>query len=247
MKESLHKGHRARLRNRVMKESLDNFEDYQVLEYILTFVIPQKDTNPIAHRLINTFGSISNVLEADPKELCKVDGIGEITALFLNSYLGVYYHYNKDKSESNITIENTAECARYYRTLLKNKSVEEIYLTLLDSNHKVITTTKLHTGTDTNVNISPRDIIDRVVRHNASSIILCHNHPNGKPSPSSEDIKFTRDLVLSLMLNQVKILDHIIIGKDGYYSFNSSRLIDEYISEAKDILASRNKKTKGDK
>lgn len=239
MKEALHKGHRERLRNRVQKESLINFEDYQVLEYILTFVIPQKDTNPIAHRLINTFGSISRVLEADIKDLEKVDGIGHITAMFLNSYLGVLYHYDKDKNTAAIVIDTPKQAGDYYKNLLKYKTEEEMYLTFLDSKNQVVYNTVIKSGTDKEIKVTPKQVIELVVRHDAKNIIICHNHPLGSPNPSSEDIRFTKALALSLTLHDVKILDHVVICKSGFYSFNASGKIDEYVESAKKVIASQ--------
>ena len=236
MKECLHKGHRERLRNRVKKESLINFEDYQVLEYILTFVIPQKDTNPLAHRLINTFGSISKVLEANVEELKKVDGIGDVTAMFLNSYLGVMYHYEKDKSTKDIIIDTPKKASAYFNALLKHNKKEEVYLACLDKNFRLVYTTTLKTGDENKVSITPRNILDIVIRHNASNIIICHNHPNGSPNPSSEDIKFTHDLTLSLILGDIKLLDHIVIGKSGYFSFATSGKLSEYFDSLKELL-----------
>ena len=242
MKENLHEGHRERLRARVQASGMDSMEDYQILEYILSFVIPRQDTNPIAHRLINTFGSLKNVLEANPKDLVKVNGIGEITAMFLNTYVGVFYRYEYEKSKNTETINTPHDASVYFKHLLKHTNTEQVYVAMLDHKNKIIQTTKLADGSYDNVNVTPRHILDMVVRSNCSNIILCHNHPDGKPTPSSEDIKFTRDLILSLTLNQVQLLDHIIIGKDGYYSFKTSHKIASYLAEAQAMLKDRSTK-----
>ena len=239
MKESIHKGHRARLRHRVEKESLANFEEHQVLEYILTYVIPQKDTNPLAHTLINTFGSIDKVLEAKVEDLEKVDGVGHITAMFLNSYLGVLYHYEKAKQKDDIVLDTPKKASDYCKSLLKNSKQEEIYLSCLDAQYKVLHTAIIKTGDETKINVSPRQILDSVLRNNASNIIMCHNHPKGTPNPSSEDIKFTRDLSLILMLNDTKLLDHIIISPNGYFSFRASGKLQEFLSQIESMLDSR--------
>ena len=239
MKDTLHKGHRERLRSRVQKESLVNFEEHQVLEYILTYVIPQKDTNPIAHRLINTFGSIDKVLEAKVEDLEKVEGIGHITAMFLTSYIGVLYHYEKAKQADDIILDTPKKAGDYYKALLKNSKQEEIYLSCLDKQYKLVYSTVIKTGDETSIHLNPRQVIDIVLRNNASHIVICHNHPKGKPNPSSEDIKFTRDLTLSLTLNDVTLLDHIIISKGGFFSFRSSGKLQEYLSQIQTMLDSR--------
>ena len=243
MKENIHKGHRARLRDKVLNHGMEYMAEHEVLEYILSFVIPQKDTNPIAHRLINTFGSLKNVLEADPRNLMQVNGIGEVTALYLNTYMGVYYHYKKSKSDTSITIKTPSDAGIYYSTLLKDIDKEQVYISMLDAKNRVIHTTKLADGSYTDVDVTPRDILDMILKHNAHNILLCHNHPEDKPLPSSSDIRFTRDLILLLTINSMKILDHVIVGKDGYYSFSASNKIASYEKEAKALLNDRKHNT----
>ena len=123
-----HAGHRSRLRDRVRKDGLDNFQNYQVLEYALTFAIPYKDTNVIAHKLINKFGSFAGVLEADEEDIAEVEGMGDVSAHFLSNLLKIYQYYEKDKIIQKAEISRPQHAVDYARNLLKGKLIEELYL-----------------------------------------------------------------------------------------------------------------------
>lgn len=229
-----HRGHRSRIRDRVVKEGLDNFQDYQVLEYVLTFVIPYKDTNPLAHALINKFGSFAGVLEADESELMKVDGVGDVTAHFLTNLLGIHHFYEKNKVKNNQTITNPEEAYRYVYPLLKGKLIEEMYIVCLTPKNKVVNVEKITEGTSTEADVPMRLITDKMNRAKVSNIIIAHNHPKGKSIASEEDTRFTKALVTSLSINGCYLLDHIIIGesKDDYYSYRESGEIDKFKLDA---------------
>lgn len=229
-----HQGHRTRIRNRVDKEGLDNFQDYQVLEYVLTFVIPYKDTNPLAHTLINKFGSFAGVLEADESELLKIDGVGDVTAHFLTNLINIHHFYEKNKIKNNLTINNPEEAYRYVYPLLKNKLVEEMYIVCLTPKNKVVNVEKITEGTSTEADVPMRIINDKMNRSKVSNIIIAHNHPKGLSTASEEDTRFTKALVTSLSINGCHLLDHIIIGenKDDYYSYRESGEIDNFKQEA---------------
>ena len=157
--------------------------------------------------------------------------------------MGVYYHYKKSKTSKVVTINTPSDAGMYYSTLLKDVDKEQVYISMLDAKNNVIYSTKLADGSYTDVDVSPRDILDMILKHKAHNVLLCHNHPDDKPLPSSSDIRFTRDLILLLTINGMKILDHVIIGKDGYYSFSAYNKIASYEKEAKDILNDRKHST----
>lgn len=229
-----HSGHRSRLRDRVSKEGLDNFQDYQVLEYALSFVIPYKDTNPLAHKLVNKFGSFSGVLEANEEDLKAISGLGEVSAHFLSNILKIYHFYEKNKVKNTITIVRPIETYNYVKPFLKGKLVEEVYLICLTPNNKIISIEKITEGSSSEASLPIRIISDKMSRAKVSNIIVAHNHPKGSYMASEEDNQFTKALVTSLAINGCHLLDHIIIGEDDnkFFSYREKGLIDNYKQEA---------------
>ena len=239
MEKHPHYGHRIRLRERVRKEGLDHFQDYQVLEYALSFVLPYKDTNPIAHELIAKFGSLSAVLEADEENLQEVKGISEVSAQFLTSILKIYGCYEKEKVNKNGSIKNPEEAYEHVKSFFAGKLIEEIYLVSLLPNNKIVKTERISQGTNSQASITIRKITDAISRNKVNNIIIAHNHPKGIAEPSIEDDNLTKALVLSLSLNDSFLLDHVIVGEDGFYSYRQSGKIDKYRESIKDVLITK--------
>lgn len=232
-----HQGHRQRLRDRVQKEGLENFHDHEVLEYALSFVIPYKDTNPIAHALINQFGSLTNVLEASPEELQKVDGMGEVSATFISSLIKFHSKYELEKVKNQETIINPQDTFEYMYKLLGGKLIEEVYVVSLTPKSKVIRFDKISQGTQAEASVTIRLITDAISKNKSNNVIVGHNHPKGDIHPSEEDNRFTKALVTSLMLNGCNLLDHIIIGDNKeFFSYRISGGIDAYKQEAAKIF-----------
>lgn len=233
-----HTGHRSRIRERVRKEGLDNFQNYQVLEYALSFVIPYKDTNPLAHRLINKFGSFAGVLEADEEDLMAVSGMGEVSAHFLSNLLKIFHYYEKDKVKKAITIINPNQSYDFVRPFFRGKLVEEMYLVCLTPKNKIISIEKIAEGTAGDASVSIRIITDKMSKAKVSNVIVAHNHPKGINEPSIEDNKFTKAVVTTLAINGCHLLDHIIVGEnDGdFYSYRQNGLIDKYKAEVASLI-----------
>lgn len=219
MSEFLHKGHRERLKRRFVEEGLDSFDDHQVLELLLFFSIPRKDTNEIAHRLISTFGSISNVFEAHPKDLQKVKGVGENSAVLISLISQISRRYLADRNKRGFQIRNVERAAEYIKSLFVGRKNEVFYVICLDSQLNVIYSVPLFEGTVKEAVIYPRKVVECVIRYNASSVILAHNHPGGSVKPSMEDITTTQKIVNALSAIGVTVNDHFIVAKDEYYSF----------------------------
>ena len=231
-----HNGHRSRLRDRVRKDGLDNFQDYQVLEYALTFAIPYKDTNVIAHKLINKFGSFSGVLEADEEELMSVDGMGEVSAHYLTHLLDIYHYYEKDRAGKSVIINNPQQVHHFVKQFLKGKLVEEMYVVCISPKNKVLGVEKISEGNDAQTSANIRLIMDKLTRSKVSNIVVAHNHPKGVATSSEDDHKFTKALVTTLAISGAHLMDHIIIGEDDYYSYRRSGLIDKFLEEAADLV-----------
>lgn len=217
--KNIHSGHRARLREVVEKRGLDGMPEHQVLEYMLSFVVPQKDTNVIAHNLIKEFGSLGVVLETNQKSLAKVNGVGEVVSHFLANFRNMFAYYQNIKAKSITTINNSKMAINYLKLFLHNKLVEELCVVGLNNKNQVIFSEKVGNGTVNKNDVSIRDITELVVRHHVSDIIIGHNHPKGKAVPSPEDDAFTRALACAMVTMNVSVLDHIIIGETDHYSY----------------------------
>nr|VFK22977.1 MAG: DNA repair protein RadC [Candidatus Kentron sp. MB]VFK26576.1 MAG: DNA repair protein RadC [Candidatus Kentron sp. MB]VFK74538.1 MAG: DNA repair protein RadC [Candidatus Kentron sp. MB] len=233
---TLHQGHRERLRNRFLAEGLDGFEDHQVLELILFQVFQRGDTNPIAHRLLHRFGSLSGVLEADPMDLATVEGVGKRAAAFLTLLPAVTRRYFHDRVTRNRPqLNNPERTAEYFIPLMAGRSEEVFYVLCLDVRSRVLYPALLSEGTVNETHVYPRHVVETAIRHRAASVILAHNHPGGSTHPSKQDVALTRRLVQALGGVDIKVLDHVIVAGEDVYSFAEAGALPRYA----DLLISR--------
>ncbi|NOY80670.1 MAG: DNA repair protein RadC [Kiritimatiellaeota bacterium] len=219
-KENVHLGHRDRLRARFLEEGLDGFEDHQVLELLLFQAIPRGDTNPIAHRLIKRFGSFAAVLEADPTDLATVEGVGQRAAAFLSMIPAVtrrYFHDRVAQDRSQLT--DSEAVAGYVVPLMAGRSEEVFYVLCLDTHCRVLYAALVGKGTVKDAHVHPRHVVEAALRHRASSVVLAHNHPTGTAKPSKHDYRLTEILARALGPLEIRILDHIIVAGEDWYSF----------------------------
>ena len=224
--ENLHKGHRKRVKEKFRKSGLSVFEEHEVLELILFYAVPQRDTNELAHKLIKKFGSVRNVLEVPYELLMQEDGIGESIALFLNLFPAVWrYCQSKIKTKLNLCDRNG-----FIETMIskfEGKQTEELYVLCLDAKFDVIAMDALFKGQSGMVKVSWERLVRYVIINNVSNIALVHNHPNGVLLPSSNDVFFTKELISILKPLNVKIEDHIIISGTQYISMREMELLDD--------------------
>ncbi len=220
-----HKNHRIRLRERFVKESLENFNDINALELLLFYCIPQKDTNPIAHDLIDHFGNLDNVINAKAHELKEIYGVGDNVVTFL-SLLRQLEQYRKVRREDvkNIKIMDTTDsCGAYLMPKFHGMQNESVYLLCLDAKSKMICCRKVGEGSVNSANIPVRRIVEIALDANASSAVLAHNHPSGLAVPSVEDIQTTRRVAEALAMVDVILADHIVVADEDYVSMVKSR------------------------
>ena len=210
-----HEGHRQRLKDMYM-ENGSAMMPHQKLELLLTYALPRRDVNPLAHRLIALYGSLSGVLEADPHELEKIPGVGRSTAILL-SLSGELARTGRVQTVKR-RLKNPADAMTFCRALLDGEKYEAMYLISLDKNLVVLHTDRLSGGTLTETVIYPRIAVECALRHRAHSVILTHNHPSGDVTPSKEDIETTRRIVEAFSPIGVAMHDHIIIGGESAYS-----------------------------
>lgn len=219
---SIHDGHRQRLKQRFLEEGLDHFSQVQVLELLLFYAIARKDTNPIAHALLDRFGSLAQVLEAPVEELRKVPGVGDsaATLIHLAKELGRYYQVSRG---SNVCILPTLDdCAHYLIPYFYGRTLETVYLLCLDAKCKVLCCREIGEGSVNSAGISVRKVVETALGANASSVVLAHNHPSGLAIPSNEDIHTTRRIAAALRSVEIQLVDHIIVGDEDYISFAQS-------------------------
>lgn len=227
---SIHKGHRERLKQRFLEEGLDNFTDVQVLELLLFYAIPQKDTNPIAHGLLNHFGSLSQVLDADVAELKKVPGISEHSATLLALVTQLARFYQVDCAQRVEVLTSLDACGAYLVPRFFGRSNETVFLLCLDAKCKVICCKEVGEGSVNSASISVRRIVETALNCNATTVILAHNHPSGVAVPSSEDVQTTRRIAAALSAVEVHLADHIVVAEGDYVSMvQSGYRFDEYL------------------
>lgn len=219
---SIHDGHRQRLKERFLRGGLDNFTDVQVLELALFYCIPRKDTNPIAHALLDHFGSLSQVLEASVEELQKVPGIGENTAIFLSMLTQVGRYYLVDRSQREVILPTIDKCGAYLVPHFFGRSVETVFLLCLDAKCKVLCCREIGQGSVNSAGISIRKIVEVALGANATTVVLAHNHPSGLALPSAEDIQTTRRVAAALRAVEVHLADHIVVADGDYVSMVQS-------------------------
>lgn len=215
---AVHDGHRKRVKDRFREEGLDNFENYQVLELLLYYCIPRKDTNVIAHNLINTFGSLPGVLEATVDELQKVEGIGEHAAAFLALISAVSRYYQTEKAEISKPLTTVEQFGWEFLPRFAGRRNEMIYLLCLDAKCKKICCKLLGEGSVNCAGVSVRKIAEYALAVNATSVVLAHNHPSGVAVPSGEDVRTTFQTAKALKAIGVALLDHIVVADDDYIS-----------------------------
>lgn len=222
--KNIHEGHRERMRQRFLNEGLDNFYDHNVLELLLFYSIPMKDTNKEAHTLINTFGSLSGVFDASYEELCSVKGIGECTATLIKIMPSLFKKYEVDKLKNDDVVLNTSKLvAKYASTFFKGVTNEKLYLMCLDSNCRLLGFNLISEGTINASPINARKIIKCSLDSDCSNLILIHNHPSGIVAPSRRDVDATVGMIDLLAKVGLKLSDHIIIGYgDEFFSFRKS-------------------------
>ena len=228
--ESIHKGHRERLKQRFLEEGLDNFTDIQVLELLLFYAIPRSDTNPIAHALLDRFGSLSQVLEADVEELKKVPGIKDHAATLLALVIDLCRYYQVNCAQQTEILTTLDACGKYLVPRFFGRTKETVFLLCLDAKCKVLCCKELGEGTVNATSISVRKVVETALNANATTVILAHNHPSGVALPSSEDVVTTRRIAAALQAVEIYLADHIVVADGDYVSMvQSGYRFDEFL------------------
>ncbi|MGE5473945.1 MAG: JAB domain-containing protein [Ignavibacteriales bacterium] len=224
MDNNVHAGHRKRVKRRYLNDGLDSFTDHQILELILFYSIPMKDTNEIAHRMINAFGSLAALFEANPKDISLKCGVSENTAILISLVPSLSRKYMTGKQGERIILNSTKKAGEYLVSLFIGRRYENFFVLCLDSQNKLNHAALVHEGTLNEVAVYPRLIVELVLRYQANSVILAHNHPGGSLKPSNDDIEVTKTIVSALDPISIKVLDHIIVAGNEYISLKQQSL-----------------------
>lgn len=220
--KSVHVGHRQRLRERFRTQGLAGFSEHEVLELLLTYAIPQRDVNPMAHALINQFGSLSAVLEADEAELMRVEGVGACAASLIALMPELFGRYQRSLLGKRPCIATFQDAMDYCMSLFYGAHEEQVYLICLDQGGRVLHPALLRRGTIDRVTIYPREVVELALRYHAHGVLLAHNHPSGIAHASKADQTVTRSVAQALGLVGVRLVDHLVISGDSAFSVTRS-------------------------
>ena len=222
---STHEGHRQRLKERFRGYGLDNFNDVNALELLLFYAAPRRDTNVLAHALLERFGSFSAVMEADEHELLSVPGVGESVVTFLRLIPAVSRRYMLDKTPGTEPIDSAAAAGRYFVPLFMYEKEETVYALLLDARKCPIRCEVLSRGTVDAAEIQTRRLAELALQYHASAVILSHNHPSGLAMPSAEDESTTAHIARALDILGVELSDHVIVAGFEHVSMREAGMI----------------------
>ncbi len=223
--KDIHKDHRKRVRNRFLQTKFEGFAEHEILEFLLFFSIPRCDTNPLAHRLLDKYNTLANVLDADPASLAQVPGMGENSAVLLSMIPSLCQAYETSKRVKGCLLEDSTTSGQYAVSMFKDAIVEKFGLICLDSHRRVHWSGIIATGTIDRIDAYPRLVVNEILRHNANTVIFAHNHPHGSLVPSESDKYATRMLIETLRTMDIKVLDHIIVSNERYYSMAEAGFI----------------------
>lgn len=219
-KKNIHKDHRKNVKNKYFESGLNGMASHNVLELLLFFGIPQKDTNNMAHELMEKFGSFSGVLQAEKAQLLTVKGMTENAACLITMILPLYKFYIEDLQDKKAVLRTSDEFAEYFKPMFVDTINERAYVLCLDVKDRVIACKELSEGDFSAVNVDLRRLSSILLETQAKKIVICHNHPHGITRPSRADIATTSDVAHLLRLMKVQFVDHIIVGDGTYFAMS---------------------------
>ena len=225
MNEKDSQGHRERIKEKFLKNGIDGFAEYEILELLLTYCIPRKDTKPIAKELLNKFKSLDNVFKADFDKLSAIDGLGKNSIAFLKLIGDLPSIIYKDELKNKLKLSNKDILLKYLRNKIGYEEIEKFYVLYLSSSNEVIEFEENSVGTLDRSSVYPREIYKKIINLNAKSVILAHNHPSDNITPSKCDIELTNEIAKGLKNFGALLIEHIIITKNSYFSFLEEGLI----------------------
>ena len=228
MEANSREGHRERLREKFNQSGLAAFLDYEIVELLLTLGTARRDCKPQAKEAISRFKTLRGVLEAPPEELQEIEGITAYNTFVIKLVQELAREFLKEQILDKPYCKSSKEVFDYLYHSMRDLKKEIFKVMFLNSQNQVIEVEDLFEGTLTTSAVYPREIIEKAIKYNAAALIFVHNHPAGNPKPSDNDKQITQDLVFAGNIMQIKVLDHIIVGENKYFSFADEGLIEEY-------------------
>ncbi len=225
-----HEGHRQRMKERFLQNGLTSFSGHEVLEMLLFYAIPYRNTNDLGHRLERTFGSLVKVLEADYPDLLKVDGVTPHIATLITLCGQLARRYQKEQYAFGTNLYDIESIGKYLLPWFSGQKGESVVLISMDNRHKVLNTTRIFEGSVSSTQFSVRGAVQQVLRDNATVVVMAHNHPNGHAFPSKADIDTTARFANVLRELNVRLLDHLVIAEDDFVSLAQSGYLPEVFS-----------------
>jgi DNA repair protein RadC len=218
-------GHRQRMRQRLLKAGPDALADHEMLEMILFIALPRRDTKPIARALLVRFRSFAGVLGAPVSELLEIDGLGEAGAAAVKLVQAAALRMLKHEIAAQPVLSNWDRLTDYLTASMEHERAEQFRILFLDSRNQLIADEVQGHGTVNHAPAYPREIVKKCLQHNATALILAHNHPSGEPAPSREDVAMTEAINRAVQTIGVTVHDHIIVGKGRWLSFRQAKLL----------------------
>jgi DNA repair protein RadC len=220
-------GHRQRLRERFVRVGFDGFNDYEVIELLLTLAIPRSDVKQPAKALIAHFGNLRGILDAPLEELREVSGIGTVAPIALQIIRAAAALYLQQTAEAAESMADPGRLGAFWRMRIGALSDEVFEVAYLDSGYRVLRNgvKRLEEGTIDRATVYPRRVVESALRCGAAALVVAHNHPNGHVQPSEQDKTLTRALVLAAETVHLKIIDHLIVSADEVFSFRKAGLL----------------------
>jgi DNA repair protein RadC len=223
--DNANKGHRQRLRDKFLKSGLDGFHDYEIIELLLTLGTPRSDCKQPAKDVLKKFGSLKAVLEADPKDLKIIKGIGDKNVFGLKLSQDVARRYLSDRIIDKDYAQSSNDIIEYLQHNLRDKNKELFMVIYLNGRNQIIKMDELFKGTLNTSAVYPREVVKHALNNNAAALVFVHNHPSGNPNPSQDDISITKKLKEAALAIDVSVHDHLIIAGNDVYSFADHGLI----------------------
>ena len=216
--EVLHDGHRVRLTDLVEKAGIENVSDIQAVEFFLTYIFPRGDVNPLAHRLLDRYGTFGNIIDASTTDLANVLGINKRSAQKIKLFGELMYLYSSSKMTKSLSINNTGEFLDALEELMRFKNTENLFIFAFDHSYNFIQKRRYDLKKVREVGIDPLELYNFIYSTKLSYLAVAHNHPNGSAKPSLDDhnaVEYIEELIKNI---DCQFFDSFIIGQDGIYS-----------------------------
>jgi DNA repair protein RadC len=231
-----HRGHRKRLREKFLRSGLPAFHDYEIIELLLSLGTPRRDCKEPAKEAIKRFRTLRGVLEASAEELQQIAGIGASSAFTIKLVQEVAREFLKARILERPFYRSSQEVFDYLYHSMRDLKKETFKVIYLNSQNQIIDTVDLAEGTVNDSSVSPREVVEGAIKSHSTALIFVHNHPSGDPEPSQSDKSLTRELAYAGKIMRLRVLDHIVIGDNRYFSFAAEGLIEEYETDFLNLM-----------